>query len=69
VWKADLTLEMVSTGKKYSELNGIFGGGWICDDSRIAIHSDPKRHITHVCMTIPNDSQRNMANGLVLLQV
>jgi hypothetical protein len=60
-------LEMVSTGKKYSGLSGIFGGGRIRDDSRIAIHSDPKRHITRVFITIPKDKKQNMVNGLVVL--
>ena len=60
-------MEMVSTGKKYSVLSGIFGGGRIRDDSRIAIHSDPKRHITHVFITILNRKKQNMVNGLVIL--
>jgi hypothetical protein len=58
---------MVSTGKKYSVLSGIFGGGRIRDDSRIAIHSDPEWHITHVFMIIPKDKKQNMVNGLVVL--
>ena len=60
-------MEMVSTGKKYCRLNGIFGGGRTRDDSRIAIHSDPDLHITHVFVIILNRKKRNMVNGLVVL--